>query len=298
MLDSSAKWQDIVQKLDSLGESYVLVTLLGVRGSAPRDSGTKMVVTSSAFFATIGGGHLEYKAISIARDLITSSIQDQHIEHFPLGASLGQCCGGSVSLLFEKFLASKIDIQLFGAGHVGRALASILAELPCRLHWVDSREDIFPQIISDNTTTYVSEYPHEEVEMMRPNSYYIVMTHNHQIDLEICTYILKKADFAFLGLIGSETKWSRFQSKLKQNLMRLDNNELEVETLIQRIICPVGLSAIPGKLPMEVAVSIAGQLIANYQNEESIEHASARPRIQGLSWPELNTLSKNLLVQE
>lgn len=296
MLDSNAKWQDIVQKLDSLDESYVLVTLLGVRGSAPRDSGTKMVVTDNAFFATIGGGHLEHKAISIARDLITSSNQDQHIEHFPLGASLGQCCGGSVSLLFEKFLASKINIQLFGAGHVGRALALILAELPCRLHWVDSREDMFPKEVSDNTTTYVSEYPFEEVEMMPQNSYYIVMTHNHQLDLEICTEILKKADFAFLGLIGSDTKWARFQSKLKQSLKRLDKNE--AEALIQRIVCPVGLSAIPGKLPMEVAVSIAGQLIAFYQSQESMENAQRRPRIQGLSWPELSVLSKNLLVQE
>ena len=132
--------------------------------------------------------------------------------------------------------------------------------------------------------------------MMPQNSYYIVMTHNHQLDLEICTEILKKADFAFLGLIGSDTKWARFQSKLKQSLKRLDKNE--AEALIQRIVCPVGLSAIPGKLPMEVAVSIAGQLIAFYQSQESMENAQRRPRIQGLSWPELSVLSKNLLVQE
>ena len=97
-------------------------------------------------------------------------------------------------------------------------------------------------------------------------------------------------------MIGSDTKWARFQSKLKQSLKRLDKNE--AEALIQRIVCPVGLSAIPGKLPMEVAVSIAGQLIAFYQSQESMENAQRRPRIQGLSWPELSVLSKNLLVQE
>ena len=295
MLESSTKWTDIVQTLDGLGVTYVLVTLLGVRGSAPRDSGTKMVVTNDAIFASIGGGHLEYKAITIARDLIDSSNQDQHIEHFPLGASLGQCCGGSVSLLFEKFTAAQINVQLFGAGHVGQALASILSDLPCRVEWVDSREDIFPQLIGDNTRACTSDYPEEEVNEMPSDSYYIVMTHNHQVDLDICTMILNRGDFAFLGLIGSETKWARFQKKLKQNLIRLGKHEADADALIQRVDCPVGMVGISGKRPMEVAVSITGQFIEHYQNKLTTE---IRPRIQGLSWSELSTLSKNLLVQE
>ncbi|MFT7685671.1 MAG: xanthine dehydrogenase accessory factor [Candidatus Azotimanducaceae bacterium] len=297
MLDSNAKWTDVIQALDGLGETYVLVTLLGVQGSAPRNSGTKMVVTENAFFASIGGGHLEHKGIAIARDLISSVNQDQHIEHFPLAASLGQCCGGSVSLLFEKFAAKQVNIQLFGAGHVGQALTSILAGLPCRVHWVDSRTDIFPQVICENTRTFLSEYPEEEVEEMPASSYYIVMTHNHQVDLDICTKILERGDFAFLGLIGSQAKWSRFQRKLKHNLMRLGKNEVDVDGLIQSIVCPIGLADVPGKLPMEVAVSIAGQLIEHYQFKNLSQGDEHKEAIQGLTWSELNTLSKKLLVQ-
>lgn len=314
MLETSRSWSEAVQLLSERNEDYVLITVLGVKGSAPRDSGTKMVVTKNATYATIGGGHLEYKSTLIARDLLGGSAQDQHIEHFALGASLGQCCGGSVSVLFEKFIASKINIMLFGAGHVGQALATILGQLPCHVTWVDSREGFFPDALSEgmsegklegklegksgaiskNIKTVVSEYPAEEIESMPEGSYFIVMTHNHQIDLEICASILQGKPFEYLGLIGSESKWRRFQSKLKQ---RLSHAQLP-ENSINKIACPIGLSEVKGKMPMEVAVSIAGEIISHYQSNKQIEQQSKSHHFQGVTWPELKSISENLLVQE
>ncbi|MBL4681845.1 MAG: xanthine dehydrogenase accessory protein XdhC [Pseudomonadales bacterium] len=286
MLETSCPWYEAVQFLSDCGESYVLVTVLGVKGSAPRDSGTKMVVTKDYIYATIGGGHLEYKSTLIARDLLAGGEQDQHIEHFVLGASLGQCCGGSVSVLYEKFAAKKIDIMLFGAGHVGRSLVNILGELPCQLTWVDSREDYLPKTTPNNTKTIYSEYPQEEVSTMPAGSYYVVMTHNHQIDLEICASILQHQQSEYVGLIGSESKWRRFQTKLKQRLVHAKLPE----SLIENITCPVGLSEVKGKQPMEVAVSIAGEIINHYQSTTSKQ--------KGVTWAKAKGISEKLLVQE
>lgn len=279
-ISGNKNWIEAVNELTVKGEAYVLVTILGVRGSAPRDSGTKMVITADNIYDTIGGGHLEYKTIAIAQQLLADESRQQHIEHFPLGPALGQCCGGSTSILFERFAASRVNIMLFGAGHVGRALAGILAGLPCRLQWVDPREDQFPSQLASNITPVVSEEPKDEVESMPANSYYIVMTHNHQMDFEICESVLKRGDFRYLGLIGSDTKWSRFQQ-------RFTHRGYSEET-IGRIKCPIGLSQVPGKHPMEVAVSISGEIIAHYHQE-----VPSQPTQQGVHWKEL----KQMLVE-
>ncbi len=270
-------WSDAVNELTRKGEAYVLVTILGVRGSAPRDSGTKMVITADGIYDTIGGGHLEYKTIALAQELLADENRLQHIEHFPLGPSLGQCCGGSTSILFERFAGSRVNIMLFGAGHVGRALAGILAGLPCRVQWVDPREDQFPTPMAGNITPLVSEEPKDEVASMPANSYYIVMTHNHQMDFEIAEAILKRGDFSYLGLIGSDTKWTRFQQ-------RFAHKGVDPET-VERIHCPVGLAQVPGKHPMEVAVSIAGEVIAHYQRD-----IPPQPTQQGVHWKTLKKM--------
>lgn len=273
-INSNKNWSQAVNELSTKGEAYVLVTILGVRGSVPRDSGTKMVIAADNIYDTIGGGHLEFKTISIAQQLLKDENRQYHIEYFPLGPSLGQCCGGSINILFERFPASAVNIMLFGAGHVGLALVGILAGLPCRVRWVDKRENQFPAQMASNITPVTSEAPMDEVETMPANSYYIVMTHNHQLDFEICEAILRRGDFRHLGVIGSDTKWKRFQQ-------RFAHRGFEQES-IARISCPTGLSQIPGKHPMEVAISIAGEIIVLYHRD-----LPPRAKRQGVQWKEL-----------
>ncbi|WP_274620280.1 xanthine dehydrogenase accessory protein XdhC [Colwellia maritima] len=145
-------WNQASLKLGQRGLSYVLITIIGVTGSTPRNSGTKMVVSQNNTFDTIGGGHLEHKAIKQAKKLLAENNDCQLIEHFQLGSQLGQCCGGNASILFECFAANTIHIAVFGAGHVGQALIPMLAGLPCRVTWVDNRESQFPP----NTERYAN----------------------------------------------------------------------------------------------------------------------------------------------
>lgn len=249
-------WISALAELQQQGEACVLVTIIEERGSTPRNAGSKMVVTAERIFETIGGGHLEYKAMEMAREMLASRSQDTRLERFSLGASLGQCCGGATVLLFEPMGQPQAQIAVFGAGHVGRALVPLLASLPCKVRWIDSRENEFPEHIPAGAQKIVNEDVVDEVENMPPGSYYIVMTHNHQLDLELTAAILKRGDFAYYGLIGSKTKRVKFEHRLRERGF--------ADTLMARMRCPMGLPEVKGKLPVEIAVSIAGEVIATY----------------------------------
>ena len=270
-------WTEAIHQCTQMGEACVLVTVLGAQGSTPRDNGTKMVIAREHNYGTIGGGHLEYQAMSIAADLLREGVEQQRITHFPLGARLGQCCGGRTTLLFECFPGTAVNIMLFGAGHVGQALATILQQLPCRLQWVDSRDNQHPAGLPTNVVPIVSDTPGAEVAGMPENSYYIIMTHNHQLDFEILEAVLKRSDARYVGVIGSTTKWKRF--KLRFRHRGYD------DTFFQPVRCPIGLTSVPGKLPVEVAVSVAAEIIG-----VSHEHQGGRPVSRGIQWNELRQM--------
>jgi xanthine dehydrogenase accessory factor len=194
--------------------------------------------------------------MEMAREMLASRSQDTRLERFSLGASLGQCCGGATVLLFEPMGQPQAQIAVFGAGHVGRALVPLLASLPCKVRWIDSRENEFPEHIPAGVEKIVGDEVVDEVENMPPGSYYIVMTHNHQLDLELTAAILKRGDFAYYGLIGSKTKRVKFEHRLRERGF--------ADTLMARMRCRMGLPEVKGKLPVEIAVSIAGEVIATY----------------------------------
>ncbi|PBJ24849.1 XdhC and CoxI family protein [Pseudomonas sp. ACN8] len=260
-------WIDALADLQNRGEPCVLVTIIEELGSTPRNAGSKMVISANQSFDTIGGGHLEYKAMKIAREMLASGKQDTHLERFSLGASLGQCCGGATVLLFEPMGQIQAQIAVFGAGHVGRALVPLLASLPCRVRWIDSREDEFPEQIPHGVRKIVSEEPVDEIDDLPAGSYCIVMTHNHQLDLELTAAILKRNDFAYFGLIGSKTKRVKFEHRLRDR--GFDNS------VVQRMRCPMGIGEVKGKLPVEIAISIAGEIIATYNANFGQHTASA-----------------------
>ncbi len=217
LINTNTNWIDAIQGFEAKGEAFVLVTVLGTKGSTPRDVGTKMVFNTESSCGTIGGGHLEYRAGKIAAELLTEGKQSQRIETFPLGPSLGQCCGGRVNLLFECFMPTKLQLMLFGAGHVGQALVPLLNRLPIALRWVDSRMAELQPSVGGSTQLIDTEQPASEVAAMPPDSTYIILTHNHQVDYEILRAVLDRRDADFVGLIGSETKWRRFQMRLEHH---------------------------------------------------------------------------------
>jgi len=262
-------WISGLTDLQTQGEACVLVTIIEELGSTPRNAGSKMVVSAERIFDTIGGGHLEYKAMEIAREMLASRSQNTRLERFSLGASLGQCCGGVNVLLFEPMGLPQAQIAVFGAGHVGRALVPLLASLPCRVRWIDSREQEFPAQIPDGVRQIVADEPLDEVDQLPKGSYCIVMTHNHQLDLELSAAILKRGDFAYFGLIGSKTKRVKFEHRLRDRGFD--------PAVLQRMRCPMGLSEVKGKLPIEIAVSIAAEVIATYNANFGQHSAGAEP---------------------
>ncbi|SIP96915.1 xanthine dehydrogenase accessory protein XdhC [Marinobacterium stanieri] len=252
----STEWIKGLSQLEADATPAVMITVVDERGSTPRNAGAKMLVSASERFDTIGGGHLEHKSIKIARAMLEERHTQPRLERFSLGASLGQCCGGATTLLFEPLNTDIVQIALFGAGHVGRALVSILSTLPCRIRWIDSREDEFPDNIPDGVEKVVNEFPVDEIEAQAANSYFIVMTHNHQLDQELTEAILRRNDFTYFGLIGSNTKRKKFEHRLKAKGFDAQ--------LLERMTCPMGIPEVKGKLPAEIAVSVAGEVIAQY----------------------------------
>ncbi|WP_298719747.1 xanthine dehydrogenase accessory protein XdhC [uncultured Oceanisphaera sp.] len=250
-------WIQVLAELERKGEPCVLVTVVEHKGSTPRDSGTKMLVTEQGCYATIGGGHLEYKALQLARNMLQQGEQQMKVERFNLGASLGQCCGGMATIMLEPVVRARHHLVLFGAGHVAKALVHILATLPFRITWIDEREDEFPTELPAGVSKLVSDDPVAEIDGQPAGSFYLVMTHNHQLDLELCARILKRGDARYFGVIGSRTKRKRFDYKLKERGFD--------EAALARMICPIGLPEVIGKHPAEIAVSVAGELIAAYQ---------------------------------
>lgn len=253
---SNTVWINALAELQQQGEPCVLVTIIEERGSTPRNAGSKMVVSRERLYDTIGGGHLEYKAQAIAREMLENRVRDTRLERFSLGASLGQCCGGATVLLFEPMGQPQAHIAVFGAGHVGRALVPLLASLPCKVRWIDSRDNEFPEQIPAGVEKVVNEEVVDEVDNMPAGSYFIVMTHNHQLDLELTAAILERNDFTYYGLIGSQSKRAKFEHRLR-------DRGFKPET-VQRMRCPMGIAEVKGKLPVEIAVSIAGEVIATY----------------------------------
>lgn len=252
-------WYQALQQCKHSGEAFVLVTVLSAGGSTPRDQDAKMIITPAQQFDTIGGGRLEFEAINMARKALSKGDTGYRIEKFALGSQLGQCCGGRVSVLFETFAATQFQIAVFGAGHVAHALMPILSGLPCQVHWIDQRADLFPLERAANVHALPAQDPAAWVTNLPAGADLVIMTHNHDLDFAITVAALQRADLRSIGLIGSQTKARRFRHRLSQ--LGFSNAELD------RVICPIGLSDVPGKLPMEVAVSIAGQLIAReHQN--------------------------------
>ena len=327
------EWIDELSDLTARGERVVVVTVAGIRGSAPREVGAKMIVTDNETIGTIGGGQLEYQSTRIAFDML-GGVDAPDLRKFPLGSSMGQCCGGVVDILFEPIakglpgwlqdlralhgqrepaviathlageqikcvitadntfgsaaaeigdnvlakarygleagriahrsddwllelvVSSDFNIAVFGAGHVGSAVVQSLSALDCNIRWIDSRRNIFRQTPA-NVRAIESPEPSLEVAAMPADSCFLVMTHSHALDFNICDRILKRDDVAYCGLIGSRSKRRRFEKRYLEQGMPPD--------VIATLVCPIGVDGINGKKPAEIAVAASAEVLQAYE---------------------------------
>ncbi|MBO1436850.1 xanthine dehydrogenase accessory protein XdhC [Meiothermus sp. CFH 77666] len=281
------QWFEHLARLTEQKVPLVLVTLLSVRGHAPREAGAKMLVTAGGSYGTIGGGNLEATAIALARKLLggggpTPQIHTLRLtENAPAEHGV-QCCGGEVQVLLEVVTPARPAVAIFGVGHVGLALAKVLSILPVELWLVDSRAEMVAEerlnpLYQNQARLRVFHAPILDsiVNDLPAGAHLVVMTHDHAEDLFVLEAALRRGDLGFIGLIGSVVKWRNFQHKLlQQGLSQAD---------LARVTCPVGLPLTRSKAPEAIAIATAGQLLpmlleARGEAQSPSPNATAAPK--------------------
>jgi len=253
-----------------------LVEVETVHGSAPRDSGTWMLVGSNSIFRTIGGGQLENIAIEKARALLSSHDHAPIEMLVPLGPHIGQCCGGTVNLrinildqlglqtcvgLVETEMLQLPSVYIFGAGHIGNALASALSLLPINPVLIDTREAELAMAPGE-VETRLTAMPETEVRDAAPNSAFVILTHDHSLDFLIASEALMRNDATYVGMIGSKTKRATFR-----NWLRRENGN---EARINNLVCPIGNSVVRDKRPEVIAALVAAEIVAHLQRSAAM----------------------------
>ncbi|MBP2233220.1 xanthine dehydrogenase accessory protein XdhC [Azospirillum agricola] len=254
------------------GDGAVLLTVAEARGSTPREAGARMLVGPQATAGTVGGGRLEWIAVDAARRMLAGGERETTLD-LPLGPATGQCCGGHVVLRLERANAGTVatlaeeerreaearpPLLLFGAGHVGRAMAAAFAPLPLRLLWIDGRVHEFPEVIPPGVERIVSDRPLDHVAEAPAGFGCLVLTHSHALDFDITEAALRRGDAAYVGLIGSATKRARFERWFRARGRGTD--------ALSRLTCPIGAalagSSPPGdKRPEVIAALAAAELL-------------------------------------
>jgi xanthine dehydrogenase accessory factor len=265
------RWLQAAERLRSERRAGVLVTLVGVRGHAPREAGAKMVVSADATWDSIGGGNAEATAVERARELLaaggvapvtfTLDLSDK-----APGEHGVQCCGGEVTVLLEP-LGVRPAVAVFGVGHVGLELARILARHDLDLHLVDSRagqlaDDVLAPLADADARVHVHHealLPELVLAELPAGTHVLVMTHDHAEDLALLDAALRATHLGPVGLIGSSAKWSRFRSTLLA-----DGHDADA---VDRIVTPIGLPSLAGKDPATIAVSVAAALLESFAEQ-------------------------------
>jgi xanthine dehydrogenase accessory factor len=240
-------------KLTEDKKSFVMVTMTGVRGSAPQDPGAKILVTREGLYAgTVGGGKVEAAAIRKAQSILESEDQlpPEYIT-WNLQKDIGMSCGGESSFLFEHFPQTNWPIVIFGAGHVAQALTRVLSNLDCTVTCIDSREEWVAKL--EKVKGIHHPVPKDIVQTFSPKSFFMCMTMGHAHDVPILFEISKHApDSPFVGVIGSEVKGIKIKRELK---------ELGVsDEFLNKLRVPMGLPIGTNK-PYEIAISITAELL-------------------------------------
>jgi xanthine dehydrogenase accessory factor len=263
-------WLKAAQQLRHDGEPGVLVTVIEVRGHAPREAGAKMVVSRERTWGSVGGGNLEATAIARARELIAAGaispgaaepeIREMQLNPHARAEHGRQCCGGVVRLLLEPLAVPPV-VALFGVGHVGYELARILSRLPVQLVLADSRAERLDRVRladvidgSADVSIHHTLLGEQVLEQLPRGAHVVIMTHDHAEDFALCDAVLRVGQpLGHIGLIGSSVKWTRFQAQLAE----LGHSP----EAIARITCPIGLPGITGKDPAVIAVAVAAALL-------------------------------------
>lgn len=256
----------------------ILVEIEAVKGSSPREAGTFMLVSTTRIWETIGGGQFEYMAIDHARAMLDGRAEIDVLD-IPLGPEIGQCCGGRTLLRFTKVteavavaLSKRMQdaedqqpaVFVFGAGHVGKALANSLSLLPVSVSVIETRRE---ELIGlpGTVLTHLTPMPEAMVKDIPAGGAAIIVTHDHALDFLIAKEALGRGDLAYVGMIGSKTKRATFANWLAR--------EGHVGTL-DNLVLPIGGMLVKDKRPAIIAALVTSEVL------HAIQRFSALAQVQ------------------
>lgn len=246
--------------------AVIAVRLSRVQGSCPREAGAEMIVAADDCHGTIGGGQLEYMVIDAARAMLARGETARDMD-IPLGPEIGQCCGGRAGVALRRMTAAGRraaleaadrraallpHVYVLGAGHVGRALAGLLQQLPVRTIVVDSRAEEL-MLCTEGVELRRSALPEADIAQAPPGSAFVVLTHDHALDFLLTAQALARGDAAYVGMIGSATKRARFRAWCRDHC-----NGQPTEALV----CPIGATGSHDKRPEVIAAFVAAEVMA------------------------------------
>lgn len=254
------------QELPPSDRPAILIEVIDAKGSTPREAGAWMLVSADTLHGTIGGGAFEYMAIDHARALLAGKAT-AWTQDIPLGPAIGQCCGGFVSLAFSPFdstARARLDARLraedaahpaiyvFGAGHVGKALATALQPLPFTVTMIETRAEELDGL-PPGVITRLAALPESEVAAIPAGGAAVILTHDHALDFLIAREALARDDLFYCGMIGSATKRATFSSWLRA--------EGGTPAMLDRLVLPIGGAAVRDKRPAVIAALVAAELL-------------------------------------
>ncbi|MBO0130753.1 xanthine dehydrogenase accessory protein XdhC [Agrobacterium burrii] len=263
----------------------ILVEIESVKGSSPREAGTFMLVSQEALWETIGGGQFEYMAIDHARAMLRTGAAEDRMD-IPLGPEIGQCCGGRTLIRFRRItaeIAAALEARLkgeaeqqpavviFGAGHVGKALAEALSLLPLTLTMVETREAELRDLPA-GIASVLTPMPEAFVAKIPANGAAIIVTHDHALDFLIAKEALARDDLAYVGMIGSKTKRATFAHWLER--------EGEPPSRLAKLILPIGGTSVRDKRPAVIAALVAAELLQAFSSAETRHNENQRAHPQ------------------
>ena len=252
----------------------VSAELTRVRGSSPREAGTFMLVSADALLGTIGGGALEYLVIARARQALRERLPADPLD-IPLGPEIGQCCGGRVEVslgfvdaelagrLADRLRRAEEDrpaVYVFGAGHLGQALARALAPLPLRVTVVDTRPEEL-EVLPIGIRREVTALPEAVARSAPAGSSFVILTHDHALDFLIAAEALRRPDAPYIGMVGSGTKRAKFISWFK--------SEGGDPSAIDRLVLPIGDLGLRDKRPEVIAALAAAEIMVQIGRREA-----------------------------
>jgi xanthine dehydrogenase accessory factor len=236
-----------------------LATILARHGSAPGTPGQKLFIGEDGVcVGTVGGGAVEREVIEALRAMLAADRPKHEVRSFKLGAELGMCCGGSLDVMLEP-VEALAPMLIVGGGHVATACAPMMAKLGFAVTVVDARDAWGREGRLDGVTCVVGDY--DDVGRAFPkHAAVLVMTHDHALDQDVIEWALKSG-FAFVGGVGSRAKAQRTRDRLAHKGFSEDDRA--------RVRMPIGVD-VGARLPDEIAVSIAAEMIAWRRKPKSV----------------------------